>query len=42
MLRSMSYGDGGVVYKGETKQGIRHGQGTYNYPGGIFQYTGPW
>lgn len=42
MLRSMSYGEAGFVYKGETKQGIRHGNGTYNYPGGIFQYTGPW
>lgn len=30
------------VYKGDTLQGVRHGRGQYNYPGGVFRYNGPW
>ncbi|KNC50625.1 MORN repeat protein [Thecamonas trahens ATCC 50062] len=29
-------------YFGETAEGIRHGQGTYIYPGGFFAYSGQW
>ncbi|EQC33545.1 hypothetical protein SDRG_09052 [Saprolegnia diclina VS20] len=29
-------------YVGETKDRLRHGQGTYTFPGGYFKYTGSW
>jgi hypothetical protein len=29
-------------YKGETKNGLRHGKGEYTYPNSFFQYEGEW
>ncbi|KDO20484.1 hypothetical protein SPRG_21372 [Saprolegnia parasitica CBS 223.65] len=31
-----------MSYVGETKDRLRHGQGTYTFPGGYFKYTGTW